>query len=406
MTAIFMVVAAALITAAGRIISDSAKQSKQQEVTLAEAENVARAGLVDAINWFRRTKNVQAGVPINLALYSYNDDAFAPTLNATVRDTLDPSIGIVNQYAVDDFRKLYARYEVRKQKPSPPPVDPLAVHDVTGERMMDNLHQDGHGLIWHLESLGYIFKQMDPTLAYNQYPNKVLATCRMSTEVRKMAIILPCNAAAMAVTMSSINAKKYGKINGNGNFCVGAVTGSAPTTSGSPAGQFVGPVNGTSIGAVTITEEYVFGLKNPQDIKNLADYTGTQANPVTFQGSWKLAYYEGSVTYDPTNANPALRSLNSQGVLYVNGNLTLMDGCNSLYDGLIYVNGAVTIGISNHILGCVIAKNGVVVGTSGGAGDNADINFDQTRINNAINLVAGYREDRAAVKNVQVLPGM
>src|SRR5665811_600262 len=61
---IFMIVATFLIVYAGRVISESSKQARQQETTLAEGENVARSGLVDGINYFRRTKNVATGNPI------------------------------------------------------------------------------------------------------------------------------------------------------------------------------------------------------------------------------------------------------------------------------------------------------------------------------------------------------
>jgi len=399
-----MIVASALIVAAARLISDSAKQSKQQEVTLAESENVARAGLVDAINYFRRTKNVAAGYPSIVAPFTYIDDAFSPTINATAKDTLDPSIGIVNQYQVDSAQKLWARYEIKKQGVGA--TDIHAAHDLTGDRVPG--HHPGEGLDWTVESLGYVFRMMDPTLAFNVYPNQVLATTRMSTEIRKMGLTLPVNAAAMAVTMFTIISKGHGKIrdNGGGSFDAGATSmaSGGPITLG---GNYQGSFYSTNLPAQSLSDMGVFGLAGPTDVKNLADYIGTQASPINFQGSYKLAYYEGDVTYSPGAANTLLQSLNASGVLYVHGNLTIQDGTSveSFFDGLIYATGAVTIGCSTQINGCVIGRNGVVVGTTSGTStDFATITFDATRIANAQSLVATYRENRSATRTLQPIP--
>lgn len=406
MVMIFSIVAATLMVIAGRMISDSAKQTKKIEVSGAEAENVARAGLVDAINWFIRKGIVKSGNPIANPPYSYFDDAFINSSNTLSSDTMDSTIGIVNQYALESKSNLWARYEVHRQlnpigTPTAVSVDPHAVHDVSGEMMMNTTHQDGEGLMWSLESIGYIFKQLDATKAYNQAPNVILSSARMKTAIRKMAVNPPASSAVIATNLSSIRSGSLGRIYGQGNFCASAVnTGSGPVTSGGIFSQ-AGCVNTTPL--ADISENFVFGLSGPSDVKSVADFIGTAANPINFSGSYKLAYYEGNVTYDPASTNVLLQKLsNASGVLYVNGNLTILDGTNSFFDGLIYATGAVTIGIACEIQGQIIGRNGVVVGsTSSMTGDNANVYYGSTQMGKAAQFVGTYREIKTSTKLFQ-----
>jgi hypothetical protein len=254
-----------------------------------------------------------------------------------------------------------------------------------------------------LQSIGYIYKQLDSTKAYNVAPNKVLASAQMSTVIRKMGLIMPANSAAIATTMTSIKAVSRGRIYGQGSFCASAVNaGGGPVSSGSPVGVFsqAGCVNGTNL--PDISENFVFGLAGPTDVKSVADYIGTQAAPINFQGSYKLAYYEGNVTYDPASTNVLLQKLNGSGILYVNGNLTIVDGTNSFYDGLVYATGAVTIGIACEVQGSVIGRNGVVVGNTGAlTGDNANLYYGSSQLTKAVQLVGTYREVKTATKLFQ-----
>jgi hypothetical protein len=406
MVMIFSIVAATLMVIAGRMISESAKQTKKMEISGAEAENVARAGLVDAINWFIRKGIVKSGNPIANPPYQYIDDAFINSSNTLSSDTMDSTIGIVNQYALESKNNLWARYEVHRQlnpagTPTAVSVDPHAVHDVTGE-MMNTGNLDGLGLVWSLESIGYIYKQLDSTKAYNQAPNQVLGSARIRTVIRKMAVNTIANSTLIATNISSLRVTSLGRVNAQSNFCTSAVNISGgPVSSGSGAYQnYTAIANPTALAA--IDENAVFGLGGATDVKSLADFIGTATNPINFSGSYKLAYYEGNVTYDPASTNALLKKLSGSGVLYVNGNLSILDGTNSFYDGLIYATGAVTIGIACEIQGQVIGRNGVVVGaTSGMTGDNANVYFGTAQLSNASKFVGSYREVKTSTKLFQ-----
>ena len=223
MAAMFMLVATFLITIGARLVSDSFKQAKQRELFVGEAENVARAGLVDARAWFiRQTSNgglvfgntssavtVGATPTVNPS-YTSVDEAFNPTFNSsnpTSSDTIDPSIGIVQEYPLNDAvtanASYWARYEVKKQGAGA--FDSTAVHDVTGSRTSNYLN--GDGLVWNIISTGYVYKRMDKTTAGTPatwvYPynygvttgdyskTKIIAKAQFSTEIRKLSLTMP-----------------------------------------------------------------------------------------------------------------------------------------------------------------------------------------------------------------------
>jgi len=231
MAAIFMLIATTLITVGMKLVSTASRQAKQQGLYIAEAESVAKAGLQDATDWFGRQSsntgvlsefnvvngNVTVGqIPVTNtspagSLYTYADQPFWPqnnTFSGQSSDTLEPWIGIVNEYPLDSGVTMnaiyFARYEVRRvANPiglTPAPTwDPYAVHDISGQRSGTNL-VNGDGVVWSIVSTGYVYKRMDKTInattgmwnkEYNVYPNVVVATARYATELKKLSLIMP-----------------------------------------------------------------------------------------------------------------------------------------------------------------------------------------------------------------------
>jgi hypothetical protein len=223
MASIFMIVAAILITAGFRLISDSARQAKEKGFFVAQAEYVAQAGLADALAWFsRHTSNgglvfgninnnfLPGQTPTVNPVFTSVDDAFDPvnnTANAQASDTTNQKIGIVKDYPLDNavtsLATFWAHYEVWEQDaPNFTPVNgssynPYAVHDVTGSR--DTAHLTGDGYVWSVVCKGYVYKRLDFTTdiygdfsaPYTQAPNTVVASAIVSTELRKLSLLLP-----------------------------------------------------------------------------------------------------------------------------------------------------------------------------------------------------------------------
>ncbi len=228
MAIFFMTIAVILMTVGANLISTVSKQIQRQNTYVAVAENVARAGISDAQEWFVRQSrlvrifanpnNVQPGAvptyavsPVNIGVtYTYADQAFEPRFSTTTYDTTNQNIGIVKDYPLDNpdpLKALYfGHYEVRKEN-NPATAgftpNPLAVHDISGDRNSGEVN--GDGIYWYLTSVGTVYKRYDKTMAvtnginvwnvaYNVSPNSVVATSTMSQEIRKLSLNMPVTA--------------------------------------------------------------------------------------------------------------------------------------------------------------------------------------------------------------------
>ena len=445
MAVILSVAAATLITVGTRLIKDTLRQTQQQQLYVAQAEDMARAGLVDALGWFRRQPGVvQACVNCQLgAVTTYGstnsygatcgqpDDAFSPTLNASVSDTADPRIGIVEDIPLDSSINTasvhFGRYEVQFQ-PNPTAtvgatIIPNAVHDTSGTRILGSM--SGLGQSWQITASAYIYKRLDYStgtytglwnVAYNKNPNVILARARMSTELRKMSLSSPYNITAGVFTdrvSKLFLANNYSDIYGayNSSSLALAAVANGSTTATNPSGATsinftpysaaaagVTAINGTT---TPLSADSVFGL-SLNDIQFIADNTGNATTPMTIlsdsQDQWKLSYFSGNLTYSASSTQACYQTLDAEGILVVNGNLSLSGGVSTtIFRGLVYVTGNLTMGANSEIDGVVImgsptASTGAVSMT-GSSGSQAIIFYDPGLISEALNKVAVYREN-------------
>ncbi|HET9869825.1 MAG TPA: hypothetical protein VFR02_04945 [bacterium] len=262
MAAIFMVLSTTLITTGVKLVSNAAREAKGVQTNVAEADNAARAGLEDALDYFIRnngqmhayTQSVQpGGTGVFQSGISYVDQPFSPAYNTNPKqsDTIDQtgSIGLVSEYGLDTqvlpSANLIARYEVRKQGPGA--YDPLAVHDISGQRAVSEVN--GDGAAWSVVSTGYVYKRLDHTYAgtyqqgvcpqwntdYNQSPNQLVTKVTVSTEFRQVSLNLPTVDATTAVGavycdavtqvhMSNSSTKISGAVTAGTNFAVLGMT--------------------------------------------------------------------------------------------------------------------------------------------------------------------------------------
>ncbi len=172
--ALFVALLATIVVGAVVFTGVSTLRSTQQssEATFrvgGQAYHVARAGLIDAFSWFRR----QTAQPVT---------DFDPKLDLEIdpplRESEEPEIGIVREFAIT--RDVWGRYEVRRSE----------VIDVSSQR--------GYGTaggVWVLRSHGIVFRQRDPTKAWNEKPNEVLGRSILVTEIRRVTIAPPAQAA-------------------------------------------------------------------------------------------------------------------------------------------------------------------------------------------------------------------
>jgi hypothetical protein len=325
----------------------------------------------------------------NPALYPYADAAFYPQLSAG--DTLDQSTGLVKQYAISSSNSLWARYEVKRQQdPSTNPYDAHAVHDITNQRIQG--HIAGEGLAWYIESVGYVYRNVNPSLPYNQSPNEVVAHSRVAMEIRRIALTLPANAAVIVNNLNNVTLTSNGRIIGPTSYAgVAYYSGSAASVSGTGA-YIQGTPSTYHVSTGTLIDfQSVFGLL-PNDLKMMADYDINNLTPMpTAYPSMAIMYIEKNVTFDNTSGTIPLIG---GGILYVNGNLTINSGSNTVFSGVIYVTGNVVINGPADISGCLLAAGSV---TLNGSGDVAQITYDNSMINSVRNQVGLYRENKSTL---------
>lgn len=382
-----------------RLIELSQKETKQQLSTTAQADNVARAGLIDAVSWFRRQTPQPVRSLSDPVAYPYPDAAFYPRVSTitALSDTIDEAVGLVKEYQLAEGTGLWARYEVLRQTSNnvadPATHNARAVHDITDKRVEG--YSAGEGLCWSLESVGYVYRLRDPNVAFNVAPNQVVAKSRMATEIRRLTMTLPLNAAVIVNNRSNVTLNANGRITG-GAFCgLGYYTGSSgPTVSG---GQYTGTPNRQDIDGAgvngSITTQNFFGLTE-KELKLMADYSVANLSslPVPYP-SMAVVFIENNVTFNSS------RQLRGGGLLYVKGNLTLDAGSNTLFSGLIFVTGNATVNGPALISGSLAVQGSL---TMNGSGDVAEVQYDDGILNSARQQIGQYRENKASYHTFSV----
>jgi hypothetical protein len=490
LAAVFMVIVAVLVPVAMTLVQNIRRNTLQAQEYVAGAQNAARAGLEDTLGYFVRqnklltayNSQIMEGVPTAFATgISYVDQPFNPIYNtstAAYSDTFQGTTvnlsggithafyGLCNEYPLDASTNtlaasgtqvssvFFARYEVQEQNPiatPAPTINPLAVHDISGER--ESNYMNGDGLTWAINSTGYIYERKDYTVdsfgeyrvPYNVFPNKVLATAKAYTEFRKLSCTLPNQpssgvsyAAVYATAASDVNLSGSCRLGGNSvpngyGFLAMAGSASATLPTGAAATNFYGggevlyagasPSEGSTANA-PISDVNVFGM-SLKDIQFIADYTGSSSIPMTIEGPNKLSYYNGNLVYGPTQSSTIYQRLDTSGILCVNGNLTLQqDGFNSAgttyisgsdFTGLIFATGNVTIQPGCLVTGVIVLGYSAASTnntppqlslTGGGTGDYAQVVTNPETFQTVIQLVAQYREDVSARKVLLAFPGI
>ncbi len=360
-----------------KMVSVSAKDTKHQLMTTAMADNIAKAGLTDAVSWFRKHMIVKG-----TGYYPNPDDAFYPRQSAG--ETEDEATGLVRNYMLNDQEQIWARYEIKRQPAPPEPYDTHAVHDITDQRTN---FPAGDGLVWYLESQGFIYKKVDPTKNYNVEPNRVLSKSRMSGEIRQLSMTLPVNAAVSCQIGSQVRVNNNGVIDGGTDgYGVARVSGGTAIKTGN--GKIIGTPSAEFSGIATPSLNYVFGVAE-SELKGLADYLVTNvANLPASYPTIAFVFVEGDIEFNSAH------KLVGGGILYVNGNLTLDSTANSLFSGLIYVTGTTTIEGPALVQGALVSLGGMTIS---GSGDVAEIDFDSSILTTVRQQLAYYREDKTSL---------
>jgi hypothetical protein len=253
----------------------------------------------------------------------------------------------------------------------------------------------GAGLVWYIESTGYVYKNANPAIAYNQSPNQVLGTAKIVTEISRVSLALPLKAAVIlnsqtgGVTAATLSNNAF--IFGGSNAGIGYYY---PTTPGvinvTPAGDVSGsPTTSLISTGTTVNPATIFGM-SAHNLSLIADYSVTTMAqlPTTYPSS-AIVYFNGNATFTTSQ-----QLINGGGILYVTGTLTVpATTIPASFSGAVYAGGNVSLSAMT-MGGCLILGNTGTL-TANGAGDKTTITYSNNVITLTQQEVAQYRESRS-----------
>jgi len=409
MALIIMVLVVMLATVGTQLMVTTQKWENLQAHSGAEADNVSRAGLIDAIAWFRE----QTSQPVctGPGLNKWVDAAFYPRLSAatTSNATIDENIGLVKEYSLEGGATTYGlcgRYEVRRQTatatnlPSDPNYNKDAVHDVSGERLF-NGEQDGNGYIWSITSKGYIFRRLSASAAFNVAPNKIISSSKVSTEIRRITRQLDSTCAVIVNNGSNVTFKTMAKVRGSAG-AIGYTTGSL-TSAVVVAGSSATCVSGSLFPVLSHSHnvQYVLGVST-NELRILADYVVNSVSDLPAAiPDMSLIYVNGDAVFGPSTN----RTLSGSGLLFVYGNLTVNTmTLENQFRGLIYCTGTATIQEGSLLRGTLVAYGGLTL-SNDGAMQPAEIDYDSGMMTMVDAQICRYREMKSTYRLFTGLSG-
>jgi hypothetical protein len=358
--AIFISTSLFLMIMSGLTLIHVAKKVIHTQLTYhGQAVNSAHAGLVDALSYFRR-QQVQP-----VTTFSPQLDLLA---NPPIIDTDDPAIGIVREYEISDLGNVWGRYEVRK----------TAVRDASAER-----GKPGTGTIWQIESVGIVYARKDITKAFNQSPNRQLASVVARTEVQRVNLVLPGNAAINARRGDAVTTETRSRVIAGTDIGV-----LHPPSTGSPI--LNGPISGSVIDGTASpyldSIDDVFGV-GQRELIGMADLVAySMADIPSPLPSMTLTVVRGNATFTGT------QPLVGTGILVVLGDLTIAADSFSNFNGLIFVTGNYEQNAPSQVSGAIVGHGAIDLK---GAGDFSEVTLDTPLLSHIQKEMGQYRFTRS-----------
>jgi hypothetical protein len=340
-----------------------------------QATQFARSGLTEALTWFR----LQTNQPVTAFEPIVDEETSPPAL-----ETDDPEVGLVREYKIQG--NLWGRYEVWKQWDADPDPERLAWRQrmcATDVSTLRGLASTGDG--WRLRSIGHVFMRHDRFLPFDEPPNRVVAVQMLEAEILRIRVSLPGQAALSVFDGNSAHINTMGRI-------IGGATGAGifyPDNSGTPT---IGPPNANRVtgnpplapsASFDGAFETVFGVDRDTFRGMATDVVTTDAGFPSPVPDFTLLYAEAAAfTFN------ADRPLRGTGLVYIKGNVSLVAGNDSDFQGMLYIDGNLTLREPSLLTGAVVCTGDVTVQ---GALDYATIRFDQDVLDNVRRHASLYR---------------
>ncbi|MCI0416653.1 hypothetical protein L0222_28115 [bacterium] len=381
------------------MVNLASKLITRQLLYQGQALNAAEAGLIDALNYFRR----QPG-----AVPTFDPAWDDTALPVPLDDSAEPAIGIVRDYRVSDLGDLCGRYEVRRQDLDKSTFvesneEGRGVQDITDNR---GRLTASPGNVWLLESHGYIYFDHtgacrlngdgggDPNAIPTVEPDylwgdKVLVRRTLRSQIQRMTITLPGEAAILAEIGENIN---IGNALGDNVRLLGGPAGYGVLYSIDPITMLTtGPANINPAsdvqgglgpeGALTPWNDEILEVFGVTQAELVGSADNSYADAAAMLASWSLKLYvvtDGNFT--------TTKPLIGSGILVVLEDCMVPAGSN--FQGFIYVAGNYTQEGPSLVSGAVMAKGNVTIY---GAGDTAEVDYDSDMINQVEAEMIQYR---------------
>ncbi|MBI4833202.1 MAG: hypothetical protein HY811_00050 [Planctomycetes bacterium] len=352
-----MMILVGAITAGMQVLMSTMMTLESHMEYYGQTTAIARAGILDTLSWFRR----QTGQPV-IAFAPQRDMDHIPVIN----DTDDADVGLVRELEVAQSRNLYGRYVVSK----------TVVADISTQRGLSN------GTLWYIESQGIVYVKDDPDLEYNVWPNHVVGSVKLATEVRRVSMVLPGQAALCAGDPGQTVIGNKCKIQGGTKFGV-----IYPPGMGAPNINPGATVTGT-LGATSTVTPYntstvsVFGMTEAE-LKSIADYNVDSVDDLPDPiPDYKIVFFEGNATFNSDHP------LKGTGIFYITGTLTIAANSGSAYNGIIYCKGHYHQHAPSIINGSVVTLDQVNIESTG---DISEIDYDANVISQIATYTGQYR---------------
>jgi len=318
---------------------------------------------------------------------------FAPVLNTAVSpqiiETLDPEIGIAREFQITG--PVWGRYEVWKQWDADPDPQRLAWRQrVQATDVTAPAGSAGTGNVWRVRSIGYVFRQVDPNVPFDQAPNQMLGSDILGSEIRRMTLSPPGQAAVCSRTASATTIVTSVNIQGGTGVGVFSKSGTGSVTrTGSPT--IAGVSQFATIASYDDSVEAVFGVSE-KELQALADDNILAANSFPSPVATNYLYF----VEVPTLTYSAALPLRGTAAIYVKGNVVFNVGNKSYFTGLLYVNGNLTIREPCDLNGTIICNGTVRIE---GQSDWVNITYDDEALNALRTAIGQYRLS-AAIRKV------
>jgi hypothetical protein len=313
------------------------------------AYEVAKAGLIDTLYYFRK----QSSQPVL-------------NFNPTSSDSEDPSIGIVNSLSItSNTNNIVGRYIVNKN----------LVEDVS------SLYNKPAGTIWEIISEGQIINR-----ARN---NEIIADKKLAALIRRISFSIPYESTVIWGFADKINLQSRTRmVSSNPAFNISSISGSGRPFVGNQSALLPNTINYVDNYYDQVSINNIFGI-TISEVKGISDYIVNNATDFPNSFKYKIIYIPSS------NTALTLRNVTGSGIIITERSLEFQRYIN--FSGIIYVtnNANLVFNCPGTILGMIIndkdSTNSNLTFNNTSGSDFLLVQYDRSIIQKLRNIIGNYR---------------